>query len=48
MMEGAGEVFGILLLVEDLKVFIYDLLSGFGSALLDFVVRMYGLLLGVK
>ena len=48
MMGGVGEVFRILLLVEDLKVFVCDLLSGFGSALLDFVVRRYGLLLGVQ
>ena len=48
MMGRAEEVFEILLLVEDFKIFVCDLLSGFGSALFGFVVRGYGLLLGVK
>ena len=48
MMGGAEEVFEILLLVEDLKVFVCVLLSGFGNAIYGFVIRRYGLLLGVK
>ena len=48
MMGRVEEVFEILLLVEDFKIFVYDLLSGFGSVLFGFVIQGYGLLLGVK
>ena len=47
-MRGTEKVFGILLLVEDFKVFICNLLSGFGRALLGLIVRRYRLLLGVE
>lgn len=47
-MRGVGEVFEIFLQVENFKVFVYNLLSGFGCAHFDLIVRRYWLLLGVK
>lgn len=47
-MRGARGVFGILLLIEGVKIFICNLLSGFWCAFLSLVVRRYRLLLGVE
>ena len=47
-LQRAGKVFGVLLLVENLEVFICHFLDWFENGLLSFVIRKYERLLRVK